>query len=47
MSEDLMADVPAPQPVDYAKVSAVFDNFRSSMRSYMDSVTTSVEKATM
>jgi hypothetical protein len=28
------------------KVSAVFDNFRSSMRSYMDSVTTSVEKAT-
>lgn len=46
MPEDPTADVPAPQPVDYAKVSAMLDNLRSSMRSYMDSVTTSVEKAT-
>jgi hypothetical protein len=46
MSEDPKVDVPAPQPLDYARVSAKVDNFRDSMRRYVDSITTSVEKAT-
>jgi hypothetical protein len=45
MSEDPTVDVPAPQPLDYAKVSAKVDNLRDSMRRYADSITTSVEKA--
>jgi hypothetical protein len=46
MSEDGTANVPTPQAIDHARVSEVFDSFRSSTRRYMDSATTSFDKAT-
>ena len=47
MSEDVTADVPTPQPINFdeAKFSPLFDNVRSSMRNNLDSFSTSIEKA--
>jgi hypothetical protein len=47
MSEDAESDVPTPEPLTYdaAKFSQLFDNLRSSMRRYVDSLSTAFDKA--
>jgi hypothetical protein len=47
MSEDAEADAPTPEPLTYdaATFSRLFDNVRSSIQRYVDSISTAFDKA--